>query len=357
MSLLILDSTLREGEQAASISFTAEQKLSIARMLSDFGVNFIEISPIVSEEQKQITKQLNQMGLRPAIVSHARALKEDIDIALDCDSEWVALFISSSQVQLQSKLRINEESALQKAQDTITYAKEHGLKVRFTCEDSTRTTLDSLKRFCRTVSDAKVDRIGITDTVGAMNPERMAGIVREIRDTVPTPLDVHCHNDLGLALANSLAAYMAGATCVHTSIDGIGERAGITRLAELVVAMEVCHNEKLDVRKDMLTVLSQTVADYASTQVYSFMPLVGRNAFRHKGGTHLSAVLRNSETYELIPPESVGNRRTLVLGEYSGRGMMRYLSESLGMNLSEEQMEREIQKIKRRHGDVLEFGD
>jgi 2-isopropylmalate synthase len=357
MSLLILDTTLREGEQVASVSLTREQKLSLAQMLSDFGVDFIEISPLVSEEQKAIAREMNSAGLKPAVVSHVRAKKEDIDLALSCDSSWVGLFQSTSQIQLESKLKISEEEALSRATEAITYAKEYGLKVRFTCEDASRTSLPFLKKMCTSAEAAKADRISIPDTVGAMSPQKMGALIREVHSAVSTPLDVHCHNDLGLALANSLAAYEAGATCVHTSINGVGERTGIVRLAELVVAIELLYGEKPGVKKEMLTLLSRTFSEYTQTPESPYMPIVGTNAFRHKGGTHLSAVLRNKETYEIIPPESVGNKRSFVLGEYSGRSMMRHLSDSLGMNLSEEQLEREMRKIKKKKGDLLEFGD
>jgi isopropylmalate/homocitrate/citramalate synthase len=357
MSLLILDTTLREGEQVASVSLTQEQKLSLAYMLSDFGVDFIEISPLVSAAQQEVARQMNSAGIKPAVVSHVRAKEGDIDLALKCDSSWVGLFLSTSQIQLESKLRISEEEAVSRATGAISYAKEHGLKVRFTCEDASRTSPDFLKRMCAAAESAKADRISIPDTVGAMNPQGMGELIKEVRSAVSTPLDVHCHNDLGLALANSLAAFEAGATCIHTSINGVGERTGIVRLAELVIAAELLYGEKPRVKKEMLTSLSRTFSEYTNTPESPYMPIVGANAFRHKGGTHLSAVLRNEGTYEIIPPESVGNRRSFVLGEYSGRGMMKHLSDSLGMNLSEEQLEREMRKIKRKKGDLLEFGD
>ncbi|HLD59824.1 MAG TPA: hypothetical protein VI912_02445 [Candidatus Bilamarchaeaceae archaeon] len=354
--MLILDTTLREGEQAASISLDVEQKLSLAQMLSDFGVNFIEISPIVSDEQFHVTKELNAAGLKPSIVSHLRAKKEDIDVALKCDSQWVALFLSSSAIQMETKLQITPDVAIKRARETISYAKDHGLKVRFTCEDSSRTDIEFLKEICKAAEEARVDRISLPDTVGGMIPSRMKNLVQEIGSAVSTPLDVHCHNDLGLALANSLAAYEAGATCVHTTINGVGERAGIVRLAELVVAAEVCYNLKLPVKREMLTKLSRVFSTYTNTTTDPFMPLVGVNAFRHKGGTHLSAVLKNEKTYELISPESVGNRRTFVLGEYSGKGIMKYLADNLGMELNEEQLARELRKIKQKKGDLVEFG-
>lgn len=356
-NLLILDSTLREGEQAASIILRKEQKIALAKELSEFGVNFIEISPIVSSEQKEIAKELNSMELNAEIISHLRARPQDIDIALECNSTWVALFLSTSEIHLQSKLKINKEIALERATKAINYAKDHGLKVRFTCEDSSRTDIEYLKKMCSAVSDAKVDRISITDTIGSLNPKRTRELIGEIKSITTTPLDAHLHNDLGLALANALSAYEAGVSCIHTTINGVGERIGIVKLAELVVALEYFYGEKVSVKKEMLTKLSEMFSNYSNSTLDPFSPIVGKNAFRHKGGTHLPAMIRNNQSYEVINPKSVGNKRSFVLGEYSGKGLMKYLSTNLGMDLTDEQIAREIVKIKQKKGDMFEFGE
>ncbi|RLG19524.1 hypothetical protein DRN67_02495 [Candidatus Micrarchaeota archaeon] len=188
-----------------------------------------------------------------------------------------------------------------------------------------------------------------------MTPERMGGLVKSLRSQVSVPLDLHCHNDLGLALANALAGLEAGATCVHTTINGVGERCGIVSLAELVMALRVLHGVELNVRTKHLTKLSQMLSAFTGIPTDEFKPVVGENAFRHKGGTHLAAVLRNGNSYEAFSPESVGNRRRLVLGEYSGKNVMEFLSESLGMGLHEQGVKKAIKRLKQKNGDLFEF--
>ncbi|VVC03083.1 (R)-citramalate synthase CimA [Candidatus Burarchaeum australiense] len=353
--VLILDSTLREGEQAPDVRLTNSQRLQLAQALDDFGVNFIEVSTIVSEEHRELTRELVGMGLRANIVSHLRASTADIDMALQCDARWVALFLSTSDVHLESKLRMSKEQALELVGKTVGYAKEHGLKVRLTCEDAGRTGPDYLYAMCKAAQDAGVDRISVPDTIGSMTPARMGELVRGVRERVSVPLDLHCHNDLGLALANALAGLEAGASCVHTTINGVGERCGIVSLAEIVMALRVLYGTELPVHTEQLVRLSQMLSAFTGIATDEFKPVVGENAFRHKGGTHLAAVLKNSATYETFAPESVGNKRRLVLGEYSGKNVVKFLSDALGMELDEAGVQKAIRRLKEKNGDLFEF--
>ena len=353
--VLILDSTLREGEQAPDVRFTYAQRLQLAQALDEFGVNFIEVSTLVSEEQRQLTRELVGMGLKANIVAHLRASTADIDVARQCDATWIALFLSTSDVHLESKLRMSREQALELVHETVGYAKAHGLKVRLTCEDASRTGLNYLYDVCRAAEEAGVDRISVPDTIGAITPARMGEMVRGVREHTAVPLDVHCHNDLGLALANALAGLEAGASCVHTTINGVGERCGIVSLAELVMALKVLYGMEMPVRTEKLVQLSQMLSAFTGIATDEFKPVVGENAFRHKGGTHLAAVLKNSKTYEAFAPESVGNKRRLVLGEYSGKNVVKYLSEALGMELDEAGVQKAIRRLKEKNGDLFEF--
>ena len=353
--VMLLDSTLREGEQAPDVRFTNEQRLRLAQALDEFGVDFIEVSAIIGEEHRQLVRELVGMGLHANVVAHLRAKIEDIDVARQCDARWVALFLSTSDVHLENKLRMSREDALGLAEKTVTYAKEHGFKVRFTCEDAGRTGMDYLYDVCHAAEAAGVDRISVPDTVGSMTPARMRELVGSLRSRTAVPLDLHCHNDLGLALANALAGLEAGASCVHATINGVGERCGIVSLAEIVMALRVLHGIELDVRTEQLTKLSQMLSAFAGIATDGFKPIVGENAFRHKGGTHLAAVLRNSNSYEVFSPESVGNKRRLVLGEYSGKNVVKFLSESLGMDLDDEGVRRAMKRLKEKSGDLFEF--
>ncbi|MFI5407453.1 MAG: 2-isopropylmalate synthase, partial [Nitrososphaerales archaeon] len=215
----ILDSTLREGEQHPGVSFTNKQRIQIAWMLDYFGVDQIEISPVISKDHFESTKTIIKQGLKADIVSHGRALKEDIDISLKCDATWTAAYLGISDIHLKDKLRISREEALKRAVETVEYAKSHGLKIRFTVEDGSRAEPKFLLQVCKAIEEAGVDRISLPDTVGIMRPIGMYNFVQTVRKEIKVPLDAHVHNDIGLELANAFAACDAGADQIHTTID------------------------------------------------------------------------------------------------------------------------------------------
>ena len=255
----VLDSTLREGEQHPGISFTNKQRIQIAWMLDYFGVDQIEISPIVSKDHETSTKTIIKQGLKADIVSHGRALKQDIDISLKCDAKWVAAYLGISDIHLKDKLRITREEALKRSVETVEYAKSHGLKIRFTVEDGSRADPKFLIQVCKAIEEAGVDRISLPDTVGIMRPIGMYNFVKKVRNEIDTPLDAHVHNDIGFALANAFAACDAGVDQIHTTIDGIGERTGIPSLAETAVALTFLYKSPNDFRLDMLMDLSRLI--------------------------------------------------------------------------------------------------
>ncbi len=352
----ILDSTLREGEQHPGVSFSVKQRVQIAWMLDYFGVDQIEISPVISADHEEATKTIIKAGLNADIVAHCRALKQDIDIALRCDAEWTAMYLGISDTHLAAKLRIGRGEALERAVECVDYMKSHGLKGRFTVEDASRTDPEYLKQVCKAISDAGVDRISIPDTVGIMRPRGMYNLVKMIRDTVKTPLDVHCHNDLGLALANALAGVDAGADQIHVTIDGVGERNGIPSLAETAVVLTFLYGSKNDFRLDMLKDLSKLLEQYTGLNTPESKPLVGDSAFKHKAGTHLAAVLRDPAAYEIIEPRSVGNRRRIVFGELAGKNGAAFLLSLMGLEARVDDAKKFAHGLKElRMGDVLEI--
>ncbi len=328
----VLDSTLREGEQHPGVSFTNKQRIQIAWMLDYFGVDQIEISPIVSKDHFEATKTIIKQGLRADIVSHGRALKEDIDISLKCDANWTAAYLGISDIHLKDKLRITREEALKRAVETVEYAKSHGLKIRFTVEDGSRADPNFLISVCKAIEDAGVDRISLPDTVGIMRPVGMYNFVKKVKDEIDVPLDAHVHNDIGFALANAFSACDAGVDQIHTTIDGIGERTGIPSLAETAVALTYLYKSPNDFRLDMLVDLSRLIEQYTSITPYDSKPIVGKTAYKHKAGTHLAAIIRNPAAYEPIPPRIVGNRRRIVFGELAGKTGASYLMSLLGLD-------------------------
>ena len=352
----VLDSTLREGEQHPGVSFTNKQRIQIAWMLDYFGVDQIEISPVISKDHQQATKTIIKQGLNADIVSHGRALKKDIDISLNCDASWCAAYLAISDVHLKDKLRISREEALKRAVETVEYAKSHGLKLRFTIEDGSRAEPKFLIQVCKAIEEAGVERISHQDTVGIMRPIGMYNFVKMVRSEVDTPLDAHVHNDIGFALANAFAACDAGVDQIHTTIDGIGERTGIPSLAEVAVALTYLYKSPNDFRLDMLVDLSRLIEQYTTIKPYDSKPIVGSSAYKHKAGTHLAAILRNPAAYEPIPPRVVGNRRKIVFGELAGKTGAAYLMSLLGLEQNDDSARDVAAGLKNlRMGDLIEI--
>ena len=352
----ILDSTLREGEQHPGVSFTNKQRIQIAWMLDYFGVDQIEISPIISNDHAVATKTIIKQGLSADIVAHGRALKEDIDVSLKCDASWVAAYLGISDIHLKDKLRISRDEALNRAVKTVEYAKAHGLKIRFTVEDGCRADPQFLIKVCKAIEEAGVDRISLPDTVGVLRPIGMYNFVKSVRSEVNVPLDAHVHNDIGFALANAFAACDAGADQIHTTIDGIGERTGIPSLAETAVALTYLYKSPNDFRLDMLVDLSRLIEQYTTIRPYDSKPIVGESAYKHKAGTHLAAILKNPAAYEPIPPRTVGQTRKAVFGELAGKTGAEYLMSILGLEKNVKNAKSVANGLKNlRMGDLIEI--
>ena len=355
----ILDSTLREGEQHPGVSFSIKQRIQIAWMLDSFGVDQIEISPIVSPDHHEATKIIMRQGLKADIVAHVRVIKSDVDRALDCDTNWVATYMGISDIHLLASLRISREEAKQRALEVVDYIKSHGLKSRFTMEDASRTDPEFLLEMCKEMNQRGIERISIPDTVGIMRPRGMYNLVKLVYDNIDnskTSLHVHCHNDVGLALSNALSGCDGGADHIHTTIDGLGERTGIPTLAETAVALNLVYKSNNSFRLHLLKDLSRTISDYTRIPIHESKPLVGDSAYKHKAGTHLAAILRNPSAYEIIEPKLVGNRRKIVFGELSGKNGSAYLLSLLGLDSNKENAESLAKGLKElRMGDILEL--
>ncbi len=355
----ILDSTLREGEQHPGVSFTIKQRIQIAWMLDSFGVDQIEISPVVSPDHLEATRTIIKQGLRADIVAHTRAIKSDVDIAISTGATWVATYMGISDIHLSAKLKISREEAKTRALEVADYIKAHGLKSRFTMEDASRTEPAFLIEMCKEMNKRGIERISIPDTVGIMRPRGMYNLVKMVNDSIDkskTSLDVHCHNDVGLALANALSGCEAGADQIHTTIDGFGERTGIPSLAETAVALTLVYKSNNDLRLHMLRDLSRTISEYTTLPVPESKPVVGDSAYKHKAGTHLAAILRNPAAYEIIEPKLVGNRRKIVFGELAGKNGAAYLLSLLGLETGKHEAETLAKGLKElRMGDILEL--
>jgi len=355
----ILDSTLREGEQHPGVSFTNKQRIQIAWLLDSFGVNQIEISPVVSHDHFEATKTIIKQGLKADILAHVRALKSDVEVAIDCNATWVATYMGISDIHLSTKLKISREEAKIRALEVADFIKSHGLKSRFTMEDASRTDPLFLVEMCKEMNSRGIERISIPDTVGIMRPQGMYNLVKMVYDSIDTKissLDVHCHNDVGLALANALSGCEAGANQIHTTIDGFGERTGIPSLAETAVALSIIYGIPNEFRLHMLKDLSRTIVAYTHIETPESKPIVGESAYKHKAGTHLAAILQNPSAYEILEPRLVGNRRKIVFGELAGKNGAAYLLSLLGLESTKVEAEKMAKGLKElRMGDILEL--
>lgn len=329
----ILDSTLREGEQTPGVTFSVEEKIIIAQLLDEFGVDIIEAGhPRVSKDIYNGVKEIAHLGLNAEILAHCRAMIEDIDVALSCDVDWVGIFFCVSNRRLEKQFRSNMEQASELITRAIEYAKAHGLKIRYTPEDSVRTDYESLKAISQTARDAGADRISIADTVGAMTPHRMYDLVKQLQSDVNMPLNVHCHNDLGLATANALAAYEAGVTMIDVSVNGLGERVGITPISEVCLALHSLYHEKHNWNLELIPKISKKVAHYSQMNIAQNTPIIGDNAFVHNAGLHVAAVLHDPSFYEVFPAELIGRKREFTLDKMASIHTIKHKMRQLGLN-------------------------
>lgn len=343
----IFDTTLRDGEQSPGVSITPEQKLQIAIKLDRLGVDVIEAGfPIVSHGEVQAIRSIKKSGLNAEICGLARALNSDIDLVMDCDLSYVHTFIATSDIHMQYKLKMAPEEVMQKAVNAVDYAKSHGLQVEFSAEDATRSDLTFLTKVFRAVGEAGADRIDIPDTVGYATPEFISNLVGIIKEQISVPISLHCHNDFGLAVANSIAGINAGAKCAHVTVNGLGERAGNASLEEFVMALQCLYKKEHNIDTKLLYETSKSVSNIMGIAVQANKAIIGENAFGHESGIHTHGILNNPLTYEPIDPEMVGRKRWLQAGKHAGAHGIRAMLEEFGIECTDEQLHKIVEKQK-----------
>jgi len=346
----IFDTTLRDGEQAPGIDLTVEQKLKIARQLAKLGVDVIEAGfPASSEGEFEATKKiLAEVGDQVEVIGLSRSVKQDVDKTIDSGLSSIHLFIATSDIHLKYKLKMTREQVLDRIYESVRYAKDHGMIVEFSPEDATRTEEDFLLTAVRTAIEAGADRINIPDTVGVMHPFKFYDLVSKVVSVAGSRIvSVHCHNDFGLATANSIAGVYAGARQVHVTVNGIGERAGNASLEEVVMALKKLMGYEVNVKTYLLYETSRLVSELTGVPVPYFKPIVGDNAFGHESGIHVHGVLENPFTYEPMSPEEVGNFRRIALGKHSGIHGLKRILEDQGIFLSEAELREVLNQLKR----------
>ncbi len=351
--VIIFDTTLRDGEQSPGASMNVEEKLKMARQLDALGVDVIEAGfPISSNEDFEAVRQTAQEVRRPIIAALARATHQDIERAwealADAAHPRIHTFIATSDIHLEYKLKKTREQVLQEARQAVRLAKSFTDDVEFSAEDATRTDLDYLCQIVQAVIEEGATTVNIPDTVGYTIPSEFTKIISTLRQRVPNidrcQLSIHCHNDLGLAVANSVAAIQAGARQIECTINGIGERAGNASLEEIVMALRVRQDllpYTTGIQTEQIFKASQLLSNITGIMVQPNKAIVGRNAFAHEAGIHQHGMLSNKLTYEIMTPESVGVRQsTLVLGKHSGRHALKKRFEEMGYDLSRVELDK-----------------
>ena len=357
----ILDTTLRDGEQSPGVNLCPEEKLEIARNLEKLKVDIIEGGfPITSAGDLQAIKLISENVKEPVIAALARTRQEDIDTAWESLEKArrprIHTFIATSDIHLKYKLNKTREEVLEMAEAGVKYAKKYVEDVQFSAEDASRSDLDFLCQVIERVIQAGATVINVPDTVGYQVPQQFGQLIERIREKVPATdkitLSVHCHNDLGLALANSLAAIEKGVTQVECTINGIGERAGNTAMEELVMTLatraDFYQYYSTNINQKNIFRTSRLVSKLTNMLVQANKAVVGRNAFAHESGIHQDGVLKEKSTYEIMKPESIGlldNR--IVLGKHSGRHAFKIKLKEMGFEkLSEEELQKLFERFK-----------
>jgi len=351
--LVIFDTTLRDGEQAPGFSMRVDEKVRLARQLEALGVDVVEAGfPIASEADAEAVRRVALALERPVVAALARCAPNDIDRAAwsiaPARRSRIHTFIATSDLHLSRKLRITREACLEAAVSAITRARSYTDDVEFSAEDATRSDRDFLCRVIEAVISAGATTVNLPDTVGYSTPDEIADFFRDVIGRVPNAdraiFSAHCHDDLGLAVANTLAAVGAGARQVECTINGIGERAGNASLEEIVMATRVRPDRlplETNIRSRQLYASSQMLSEITGERVQANKAVVGRNAFAHEAGIHQDGMLKDRRTYEIMRPEDVGvPHTTLVLGKHSGRHAVQKRCEQFGLELSRQDLDR-----------------
>jgi 2-isopropylmalate synthase len=355
----VFDTTLRDGEQSPGASMNLAQKLQVAAALKDLGVDVIELGfPVASPGDFEAVQAVSRQVEGPVMCALARCHKDDIDRTWEALKEGarkrIHIFIATSPLHLEYKLKISKEEVVKRAVESVRYARERFDDVQFSAEDAARTGLDFLVEVVERVIEAGATTINIPDTVGYALPQHFASIishlVKNVRGVDKVVLSAHCHDDLGLAVANSLAALAQGARQVECTVNGIGERAGNCALEEVVMALRTRSDVlglHTGVKTERLFPTSRLLANMTGLHVQRNKAIVGQNAFAHEAGIHQHGMLAHPGTYEIMKPEDVGfTSSTLVLGKHSGRHLLRQRVKELGYHLEEEQLDRVFEQVK-----------
>lgn len=345
--IVIVDTTLRDGEQTAGVVFANKEKVRIARMLDEIGVHQIEAGiPVMGGDEKESIKQICKLGLKASIMGWNRAVISDIQASIDCGVDAVAISISTSDIHIQHKLQTSREWVLESMIKATEFAKSHGVYISVNAEDASRSDMDFLIQFATEAKKAGANRIRYCDTVGILEPFITFERIKKLRESVDIDVEMHTHDDFGMATANALAGVKAGATHVGVTVNGLGERAGNAALEEVVMALKYLEDTDLSFKTEKFRELCDYVSRASGRFLPSWKAIVGTNMFAHESGIHADGALKNPQTYEVMTPEELGLERQIVLGKHSGTAAIKAKFREFEIDLTEEQASEVLARVR-----------
>lgn len=353
-TVIIDDTTLRDGEQTAGVVFGLREKMAIARMLDDIGVHELECGiPAMGKDEQESIRALVEMGLNARLITWNRALIGDLRASIACGVSAVDISLSVSDMMIANKLRKSRDWVLEQLRVAVSFAKEQGLYVSVGGEDSSRADTAFLVELMGLTHELGGDRFRFCDTLGILDPFLMYEKIRTLREAVPgLPIEVHTHNDLGMATANAIAGIRAGARFVNTTVNGLGERAGNAALEEVVMGLKLACGIDPGLETHRFHEISRFVGTASGRPVPDWKPVVGKKVFSHESGVHADGVLKNPRNYEGFDPAEVGLSRYLVLGKHSGTSSVLARFKELGINMSREEAARLMEHVREKSQEV-----
>ncbi len=338
----IFDTTLRDGEQSPRVSFSLEDKLKIASKLSQMKVGVIEAGfPVNSGHEEECVKRV--VDILPegtTVCALARVKEKDIQTAFRTGAQMIHVFVSTSDIQIEKSLRSSREQVLKMAKTSIAQVKNQGRECMFSPMDATRTDPDFLIQACQAAEQAGTDIINLPDTVGIAHPALIENMVSKVKGSVDIPISIHCHNDFGLAVANSLAAVGAGADMVQVSANGIGERAGNASLEEVVMGLEKLLFLPTGLRTELIYEMAKLVERLSEIPINPHKPVIGEHVFSHESGIHAAGIIEDTRTFEpgVMTPESVGHKRKLIIGKHTGKHSVKSALKDAGLTPTDQEL-------------------
>jgi len=329
------DTTLRDGEQTAGVVFTNAEKVKIAKYLDEIGVHQIEAGiPVMGGDEREVIEQIAHMGLNASVLGWNRANVADIKTSIDCGVDAVAISLATSDIHIQTKLQKDRAWVIESIREAVAFAKSNGVYVSVNAEDASRTEFGFLLEYAAAAKAEGADRLRFCDTIGVMEPLRTYKVIKELIEHTGLDVEMHTHNDFGMAVANAIAGIHAGANWVNVTVGGLGERAGNAALEEVVMALKYLEDLEVGIETLRFHEIVDYVMQAAGRTVPAWKPVVGSNMFAHESGIHADGVIKNPKTYEVFTPEEVGLARQIVVGKHSGSRTIEMKFAEYGIEIS-----------------------